>query len=116
MLVVLQSLPLDLVLTAVTIIVFVIAFLFGRHIEQQKWVKIFKTAVAYRKGIVDISTSRAINALGRMGFTAAEAAKGFQDLGKSARKAYPPVTRRGSGRFPDPPKPPPSQTRRLTTL
>ena len=105
-----------LLLHTLTGIMLIVGFMLGTYIERRKWIKIFRTAVAYRKGIVDLSTSRAVDALARMGFTAADAAKGLQDLGKGVRNAYPPVTRRGSGRLPAPPKPPPSQTRRLTKL
>jgi len=84
-----------------------ISFMCGMFLERRKWLKIFRAAINYRKGVIDISTSRATDALARMGFTVENAVKGLQDLGEGRRGAYPPVRRRGSGKFPGPPLPPP---------
>jgi len=92
-----------LILHAVTGILILIGFMLGMFIERRKWVKIFRAAVAYRKGLIDLSTTRVFDTLGRMGFTTAEAAKGLEDLGKGVRSVYP---KQGFPPIPLPPRPP----------
>ena len=72
-------------LHALTVIMMVVGYLLGSYLERRKWVKIFKTAVAFRKGVTDLATTRAIETLGRMGFSSEEAARGLQNLGRGGQ-------------------------------
>ncbi len=85
-----------LLLHALSAIMAILGFFLGMFLERRKWIKVFRAAILYRKGVTDLSTTRALKALRGMGFTAAEAAKGFGDLGKSGvsvypKKSFPPV-------------------------
>ena len=81
-------------------VLIIVGFMLGMFIERRKWVKIFRTATAFRKGVVDTSTARAVEALGRLGFTSEEATKVLQDLGKGIgqpmqRQSFPILPKQG---------------------
>jgi hypothetical protein len=92
-----------LLLHLLTVLMTLVGFLLGSYLERRKWDLIFKAAVAFRKGVTNRSTMRAVETLGRMGFSSADAVKGLQDFARGG------ILPKRS--FPAPPKPPPPRRR-----